>query len=143
MSIAAIKVGYLVVFARPFSDEGTTQGSDGDKFSAAHWRAKRLSSAAVYKLSLCLIFSQCVSMVLRLRWNCSAISADYMRRPTIETPASRGPTNAQFQHVREAGFSRKVRCTTAAATRSLKYNSPARTLRTARSTSAVVFSFMM
>ena len=44
---------------------------------------------------------------------------------------------------RGIGFSRKVRCTTAAATRSLKYNSPARTLRTARSTSSVVFSFMM
>ena len=41
------------------------------------------------------------------------------------------------------GFSRKVRCMTAAATRSLKYNSPARTLRTARSTSSVAFSFMI
>src|SRR6266699_1627371 len=61
-------------FGRPLCDEATTQGSEGDKFSAAHCRAKRLSSAAVYKLSLCLIFSQCVSIVLRLRWNCSAIS---------------------------------------------------------------------
>ena len=48
-------------------DRGATQGSAGSKFSLAHCRANRLSSAAVYKLSLCLIFSQWVSIVLRLR----------------------------------------------------------------------------
>src|SRR6266481_8424620 len=53
-------------FDPPFCDEDTTQGSEGAKFSAAHCRANRLSSAAVYKLSLCLIFSQWVSIVLRL-----------------------------------------------------------------------------
>ena len=36
-------------------------------FSAAQLRANRLSSAAVGRLNLCLIFSQCVSTVLRLR----------------------------------------------------------------------------
>src|SRR4030095_17179877 len=71
----------VVYFDRPFCPEDMTHGSDGAKFSAAHCRAKRLSSAAVYKLSLCLIFSQCVSMVLRLRWNCSAISRGLYAAP--------------------------------------------------------------
>jgi len=55
------------LFDPPFCDEDTTQGSDGARFSAAHCRANRLSSAAVYRLSLCLIFSQWVSIVFRLR----------------------------------------------------------------------------
>src|SRR5215471_6031670 len=64
-----------------FDRGGATQGSAGSKFSLAHCRANRLSSAAVYKLSLCLIFSQWVSIVLRLRWNCSAISRGLYAAP--------------------------------------------------------------
>lgn len=47
--------------------EVAAHGSEGVMFSAAHLRANRLSSAAVGRLNLCLIFSQCVSTVLRLR----------------------------------------------------------------------------
>src|SRR5258708_17189606 len=57
----------------PFWDEDTTQGSDAVRFSAAHCRANRLSSAAVNKLSLCLIFSHWGSLVLPVRWTCPAI----------------------------------------------------------------------
>ena len=54
--------GYL----REFGDGETAHGSEGPNFSAAHCRANRLSSAAVCRLSLCLIFSQWVSIVFRL-----------------------------------------------------------------------------
>src|SRR5262249_21537407 len=63
--LTSFRSGYL--FSRPLCNRGVTQGSEGDKFSVAQVRANRLSSAAVCKLSLCLIFSQWVSTVLRLR----------------------------------------------------------------------------
>src|ERR1700756_5441402 len=66
---------------RPLCNWGATHGSEGAIFSAAHCRAKRLSSAAVCRLSLCLIFSQWVSTVLRLSRNCAAISRGLYAAP--------------------------------------------------------------
>src|SRR4029077_6057861 len=73
----------LYFLDRPFGVGGGTDGSESPKFSAAHFRANSLSSAALCRLSLCLIFSQWVSMVFLLRRNWSAIS-----RALYEAPRS-------------------------------------------------------
>jgi hypothetical protein len=64
---ATVLLKSLYFFHRPFCDGDGTNGSEGPKFSAAHFRANCLSSAALCKVNLCLIFSQWVSMVFRLR----------------------------------------------------------------------------